>query len=153
MRKVAGRVSSVVQGQADVTSEMKVLLGLTVRKVEPTPVGPPAWYPSVAVMAAYLWTLRVFLRNGEDTGRARPAGVAGAYVWYCVSEAQPGPEAEWVFAGYYTKTTLDLNLPETTPGGATVWVSACWYSTRAANGPRSPSVAANIPGGSAAQSA
>jgi hypothetical protein len=139
-----------VQGTPTVTDEQKLLLGLTVRKAEPTPINPPTDSPRLDVVSTVARTVKVRLHDAANpTHRGRPGGVAGAAVFSYVGASAPTDPKEWKFEGNTAKTTFDVEFPDTVASGATVWLTAMWFNAKMQSGPGCSAVSANLPGGSA----
>ena len=146
IRHVAGQI----QGTMSVTAQQKQDLGLTVRDVEPTPIPPPANAPGIMIKSTFGTTVRIKLIDTTNpTRRGKPPGVDGASVFSYVGDEAPADPSVWKFEGSTTRTTVDIDFPNTIAPGSKVWLTAFWFNPRALSGPGCPPVSTNLPGGSA----
>ena len=144
----ARQFARIVQATPSVTPELKSELGLTVRDVEPTPVGPPTTAPLLTVVSASGRTVRMRLQDAASpTRRGRPEFTAGAAVFSFVGDVPPADLADWKFEGNTTRTTVDVAFPATVPNWSKVWLRARWFSPRLQDGPASAPVETALPGG------
>jgi hypothetical protein len=72
------------------------------------------------------------------------------FIYSFVGATPPSDPSEFKFEGTTTRTTFDVVFPSSLPGGAQVWLSACWANPRTQSGPSCPAVNAYLQGGSAA---
>ncbi len=136
-----------LQASPVMTDEKRGMLGIPIRDREPTPVPVPSEHPELTVVAVMSRTIRIKLRSTSSEGRGRPAGVAGATVYYAVGESFPQEIEGWMFKGNVSVTTFDLTIPVTVPGGSKVWLAAAWYNAKAQSGPACQPVETAIAGG------
>ena len=146
--KVNARLlAKVVEGQASVTNEMKVNLGLNVRAM-PVPIPPPTLAPGLDIVSVTGRSAKIRLHDAASTTkRGRPPGVAGASVFSFVGSSAPTDLTAWKFEGNTTRTVLDVAFSSTVAAGSTVWVTAFWYNPRAQRGPTCNPISTSIAGG------
>lgn len=137
MRVAARQIVGIIQATPSVTNAMKEDLRLTIRDVDPTPVGVPTTAPVGKLRGVYGRNTMVQFNNAEGDRRARPKGVTGAYIYTHVGPIAPADLADWMFRGGSSKTTVELKFDTDLPPGETVWVTACWYNGKAQAGPAS----------------
>jgi hypothetical protein len=143
-----------VQDNKSVTDANKELLNVRVRKVEPTPVPPPADKPGIVLLQASGRTLRVRLFDpATPTRRAKPFGVNGASVFSFVGLTPPVDITAWKFEGNTAKTTVNVTFPDTVANWSTVWLTAFWFNPRKQSGPATDPVSFALPGGGVSMAA
>jgi hypothetical protein len=129
---------------------MRSDLGLTVKDVEPTPIPPPAFAPSIIIESTTGNVVRIRMMDpANPTRRGKPDGVDGIAVFSFVGAAAPAEEGDWKFEGNTTRTTSDVMFPAATPAGSKVWFTAFYFNARKQSGPAATPAGTNIPGGSA----
>lgn len=141
-----------LQAWPQLTDAQRRELRITVADRTKTPLPPPTAMPQIELVQAVRHTVRLRVAN-PDGGRRRPAGTAGANVFYAVSDAAPASPGAWASAGLWTRGPFDVTFPLGTPAGATVWLSAAYYNPRGEYGPMADAVTTNLPGGQAARRA
>ena len=127
-------------------------LQIAVRDTSQTPVPPPTDKPLIELVTAVRYTVRTRVKSTATT-RRRPAGVAGAQVFYAVGPDIPLATEDWRSSGLWTRGTFDVTFPTDTPAGATVWITAAYYNGKGQYGPMADAVSTNLPGGQAARRA
>ena len=137
-----------IQARPQTTTAQRETLNITVPDRKPTPHPAPGEMPDVQIAFAVRHTIALRIRR-EDGGRGRPAGTTGANVYYAVGPAVPSTAGGWTHACQATRMGCQIELPASTPAGATVWVAANWYNGRGETGPLSDAVSTNLPGGQA----
>lgn len=137
----------IIQAWPSITDTKRSQLGITVPDTNPTPIPIPETSPRLEVVVVLGRQIKLKLRPSEGDGRARPAGVSGAYVYYTVGESYSEDIETWQFKGGQSKTTVTVNIPDTVPGGAKVWLTAQWFNRKAQTGPACPPVETRIAGG------
>jgi hypothetical protein len=151
VRVQARNIVSIIQGTAIVSDEMKIAVGITVRKTTRTPKPPPQSKPFIQLVKVDGRTATFELRQTRAK-RGRPADVAGATVFLSQpTAAGAAPRASgdgWQFATNTTKTTFDLTFPPSETGD-TYYVTAFWSNTRDESGPAADAVRVNLPAGEA----
>jgi hypothetical protein len=149
LKTSARLLASIIQGQASVTDQQKIDLGLTVRNA-PTPIPPPNKAPGITIVATTGNTVRIRLFDPTDAAvRGKPAGVDGASIFSFTGPSAPTTESAWNFEGVTSKTRLDITFPDTIAPGSQVWFTAFWFNGRKQDGPAATPVSTNIPGGAA----
>ena len=134
-----------VQSRPETTDAQRRALQITVADRTKSDNPPPSEMPQIEIVMAIRHTVRLRLRN-PDGGRRRPAGCAGAQVFYAVG-AMPGKPGDWMSAGLWTSREYDVMFPLDTPAGSPVWVSAAYYNRKGQYGPMADAVTCNLPGG------
>jgi hypothetical protein len=137
-------LAKVVQGTASVTDAQKATLGLNVRAT-PQPVPVPADPPQIDVVSVDSRTVNIRLHSATVAGkRKRPTGVKGAAVFSYVGATAPTDPTSYTFQGNTSLTNFAVTFPDTVMPGATVWITAMWFNTRAQSGPAAQPVQATI---------
>ncbi len=149
LRRSSQTLVRQIQARPETTDEQRRTLNITVPDRKPTPHPAPSEMPDVQLTMAIRHTIGLKIRR-EDGGRGRPAGDGpGANVYYAVSPTVPTTPSGWTHAGQATRMSHQIQLPESTPAGATVWIAANWYNGRGEVGPLSDAITTNLPGGQA----
>lgn len=138
---------AIIQAAPGTTDDMRRALDISIRDYEPTPVPVPETSPTLAVVAVMGRTVKVKLTAGPGEGRARPAGVKGATLYYAVGDDFPLEMTGWEFKGNTTLTTVDMTIPTAVPAGSKVWVTAAWVNSKLQAGPVCSPVATFISNG------
>jgi hypothetical protein len=149
LRQLAG----IVQKCPTVTDEQRVILGLPVRKTEPTPINPPTEMPVLEINERFGTVVQLKLHDGSGSRRGKPAGVAGASVFSFVGPTPPADVEGWKFEGSTSKTLFDVEFPVATAPGTVVFFTAFWCNAKFEAGPGCAPVSAIIAGGAMAQAA
>jgi hypothetical protein len=147
LKSIASDLAKVIDGTPSVTAEMKIDLGLNVRK-HPSPNPPPTVRPAITIVGVTGRTVTIKIRQtGESSRRGKPAGVLGASVYTFVGTNYPTDPMGWTFDGTTTKTTHKIVFADNVPNGAQIWVCAAWFNRKTETGPVSIPVTTNIQGG------
>src|SRR5690606_17532262 len=145
LRRVAGLISSRIQGMATVTDAQKIALGLTVRKPRVRRLPAPEHAPELMIEDAHRHRVAIRLIDRATGRRGRPADVAGATVFSYVGEK---PNADtlrgWDFETSTARTKLILHLDPALPPGTKVWLRAFWTNRRCERGPLCNPVATRV---------
>lgn len=136
-------LAKIVEGQATVTNEQKIDLGINVRK-SPSPIPAPDASPDIDIVSVTGRSVKIRLHNSDNTKRGKPAGVAGASVFSFIGEVPPSDTAAWKFEGNTTRTVVDVVFDPATQPGAKVWLTAFWFNPRAQSGPAANPVTTNV---------
>lgn len=146
MRASAINLAKIIYSTLTVTDQQLIDLGLLPRPTR-TPVGPPNVAPVVEVgtVVGRLVDIRVHAQGTERRGF--PFGAKGANVYSFVGPTAPDDPRAYHFEGMTTRGITQIQFPNTVPGGATVWLSACWVSNRGATSPASAPMSFAIQGG------
>jgi len=147
LKNQARLLVSIIQGQAGVSNEQKIDLGITVRR-EPAPIPAPSEAPDIDIVSVSGSTVRIKVHDSEVTRRGLPPGVAGVTYFSFVGEEAPTSESGWDFQGNSTRTIVDIDFPGAAPG-AKVWFTAFWRNPRDESGPAATPIGTNIAGGGA----
>jgi len=140
-------LASIIEGQANITNEQKIDLGLTVRKT-PSKNPPPTERPAVNIVSVTGRTVTIRIRDtAESSKRGKPAGVLGASVYSYVGTTYPTDPTAWSFDGTTTKTTHAIVFADSVANGAQIWVCATWFNRKTETGPISIPVTTNVQGG------
>ncbi|MGN6725531.1 MAG: hypothetical protein ACTHLZ_06410 [Tepidisphaeraceae bacterium] len=144
MRAAAGKLVSIIQGTPDVTDDMLVAAGLTVRSTARTKPDMPL-QPVVGVTRI----------NGRDAfieimkargSRGKPARVESATIMIATGDTCPMSMDGF---SYYTTTgdtKVTLSFPPSDTG-TTVWVTAFWTNTAKVSGPSCTPIPVQLPAG------
>ena len=143
---IARNVYATVASSPDVSDADKIRLGVHVADRRPTPSPVPSARPTVEVVGSYARTVLVRIHD-NGTGRGRPRGTTGAYVYTFVGEAYPTDPGLWAFDGKASRSTYEVEFPNSVPSGAQVWVCAAYTNQRGQTGPVSLPVTTNVQGG------
>jgi len=147
LKLMASDLAKFVDGTPSVTDEMKIDLGLAVRK-QPSPQPAPTERPAVNIVSVVGRTVTIRIRDtAESSKRGKPAGVLGASVYSYVGTTYPTDPTAWSFDGTTTKTTHAIVFPDTVANGAQIWVCATWFNRKTETGPISIPVTTNVQGG------
>ena len=85
------------------------------------------------------------LRDQEaPDNKGKPRSCAGAAIFACVGAEPPAESSQWVFCRNTTRTTVKVNFRDGFPAGTRVWFAACWFNTRAENGPQSFAISTHL---------
>jgi hypothetical protein len=125
-------VAAMIQANPDVTDAMRIDLGLPVRKT-PAPIPVPAQAPNLDVVSVTGRTITLKLHDGTDL-RAKPAGVAEAWIFSYVGDTAPEAQEAWHFEGAASRTNTQI-APAAATGGVRLWLRACWVNAKAQRGP------------------
>lgn len=123
-----------VQGSQNVTDQQRQDLGLPV-KVGPSPIPIPQVQPVMDIVSVVGRTVKVRLHQPATERRAKPKGVAGAYVFSFIGTTPPTDPSGFDFEGASTRGTFDVTFPASVAPGTQVWLTAAWYNPRNQLGP------------------
>ena len=137
-----------IQGFPGTTNDMRRDLQITVRDVEPSPIGRPETAPELSVVSVSGRVLDLRLREPGATRRGKPAGVRGAWLYTFVGNEAPTDFAQMKFEGATTRTDPQVVVDADVPAGSKVFVSACWVNPTDQPGPACMPVATWTNGGS-----
>lgn len=121
-----------IQSSLAVSNENKVLIGVHIRKTEPTPIPPPALAPLVTLTTVVGRVARYKLADATaPTSRRKPLNAEGATIFSFVGPTPPATdEAGWRNEGQTGKTTFAVEFPSTVVPGACCWITVVWYNRR-----------------------
>lgn len=116
-----------------VDDEDKVAVGVTVRKLVPTPIPTPTAVPQVSFVGAVplVTTLKVVNAATPDS-KAKPFGSIGVQVFASVGTVAATDPGQLKFVGVFTKIPLSLSFTSLEQGK--VCTVAARYSTRGGSG-------------------
>ncbi len=144
----ARELAGIVRENPNVTDTQKSNLGLNVPNPEPSPVPVPEYPPVMYVERTFGRTVRIRLRDMENTDRrGKPDGVIGATVLYYVGATVPDDVTAWSFYCNDGRTIVDVTIPTSVPEGSKVWITAFWFNTRKESGPAASPIYTNVVGG------
>jgi hypothetical protein len=130
-------LARIIRANPNVDATMRKNLGLSVGDGERRAVAPvPASPPDVFVRGVMGRTVTVQLsdRDAPDN-KGKPRSCAGAAVFAYVGDEPPTHASQWVFRANTTRAVTRITFEENLPPGTKVWIAACWFNTRAVNGP------------------
>lgn len=133
VRKLVG----IIQKNPAVTNQQRLALGITIPK-QRAPVPPPAVTPTVDVVSVSGRTVRLTVHDGTDL-RAKPDGVAEAWIYSAIGENAPEAEEAWRLIGIATRNRKSVRIVEAT-AGQKVWLRARWANAKAQAGPMGAAV-------------
>jgi len=143
LKALARRLVKLINGQADVSDQQRIELGLSVRS-RPKRATVPDEAPILKIRAVQ--GNRATVSLSSETHRAKPPGVIGATLFRFVGDQPPASMDAWQFAGNFGRSTITCIFPTSVPGGALVWLRACWLNSRLQNGPFSAIQSAHLQG-------
>ncbi|MDB5321550.1 MAG: hypothetical protein JWN40_3181 [Phycisphaerales bacterium] len=114
------------------TNENKTLIGVHVRKTEPTPVPPPALAPLVTLTTVTGRVARYKLADAQfPTSRRKPLNAEGATILSFVgANPPPANSSGWKIEGQTGRMTVTVQFPNTVTPGTACWVTVMWYNRR-----------------------
>jgi hypothetical protein len=146
--KYARELYTTIQADNAVTDANKVLLGIHIRKTEPSRVPPPTERPGMEVVSVVARTVEVRIWDtASSTKRGKPANAVSAFVYTFAGATYPTDPTLWQFNGPATKSTYEIVFPDTIANGAQVWVCAAWVNRKGETGPVSVPVTTFVQGG------
>jgi len=152
LKTSARLLSNIVEGQATVTDAQKIALGINVRQSpSPTPIPTTSPVIQVASVSGFLITLRLRASAGSKA-RGKPTGVIGASIFSFIGDVAPTDLSQWTFQGNTGKTQVNVDIPNTTAKGATVWFTAFWFNGAKYSGPMTAPISTTVQGGSVSMS-
>lgn len=138
-----------------VSAGNKELLGVVVRKTEPSVVPPPGLAPVVTIKSVMGRVVRGNLRDATtESSRRRPINAKGATILIAYGATPPasgGPG--WSVAGQTGKTQFVVEFPASVQPGTPCYIVAVWYSDRGAYSPASDPITTYLQIGPAAEAA
>jgi len=138
----ARSLAALVQAFPTITPTQLEDLGLTVRKVTPTPIGPPTTKPIITPLSST--GANVMFRFSDETtpdSRSRPFGTIGMEMFVKVGTTPPAGISDCDFLGIYTKNTSGPGSRECVAPfsggdvGKTAYFLARWFNKRGEPGP------------------
>lgn len=140
IRGLVGRI----QANAAVSDADRAALGVTVPDRTPTPVAPPATWPSAWVESGQRLRQVLHFRDAQTpTRRAKPKGVRGAEVWVKIGGPPPAGPSELSYLGLATRTPHLVEFAEA-DGGKAAHYMLRWQNSRGEPGPWSETATATI---------
>lgn len=148
------KLVDIIQVFPGTTNRMRSEINITIRSRMRTPIPPPAGKPNLTLKGVHGHTVYLSLRDSLDPDRrAKPDGVAGAYIITFIGDDPPQDFAAWTGVTTVTKTTGSVSVPVTSPPLSRVWIAAAWMNAKGQTGPFSTAVSTNLRGGVAAAAA
>ncbi len=145
MREQARNIVYTVRGNAALTSDQLLQLGISVPKTTRTPSPVPATSPVIKVLKTEGRLVTIELSQTKSR-RGKPAKVAGATIFTFVGPVAPQGADGWKFVENTTRTTVELPFPPSSTGD-TIWITAFWSNSRDESGPAALPVSTNLPAG------
>ena len=143
VRELAG----LVRSRRSVTPEMLIILGFKVTERK-RKINAPGSAPFMHVVPSGPNSVRVILMDKEaTTNRGKPAGVAGASIYFHLGDNAPADIVDWQFHGNQTRVDFEITLPGPIAYGQQVWITAAWFNPRAQNGPLATPTPTRVIGG------
>lgn len=126
-----------------VSNDLKINLGLHVRDTAPTPVPPPATYPTLTILEPMRGVQDLRARDSSSPDRrSKPAGAAGMLLFRAVGTAAVTDPSGAAFLAFAGKTDLAFNFASADNGKVATYF-ARWTNSKGEVGPWSP--AASMP--------
>lgn len=118
-----------------ISNTLKTTIGVTVRKVTPTPIGAPTTSPLLAIIAAtpLQFTMRASDQNSPDL-RAKPFGVKSLELRVEPSAVAITDPSLISYYGLFSKQPMAVNF-SSGDAGKTAYIAARWVSTTGLVGP------------------
>ena len=129
MRNYAMLLTKIMYLKPTVSDEQLIGLGLSPRQGR-SPATIPETSPRIAVVSVIGRTVKLRVTEAGSTSRGMPYGAAGANIFSFVGTTPPTDARDYRFEKMTTRATIDLQFDNSIASGATVWLSACWVSTR-----------------------
>ncbi len=129
------QLAMAVTNHAGITNSQRQAFGLTVRSDGRTPVPPPSTSPALDIESVQGWTVNIRLHNTEVSGRSKPLGVTGAFVYTYVGETAPTDITAWHMEGTTSRTISKVVFPGSLEPGTKVWITAAWVNPTLQTGP------------------
>ncbi|MDR2628174.1 MAG: hypothetical protein LBC40_09100 [Dysgonamonadaceae bacterium] len=105
---------------------------------------PPETYPDFDIDSSVIRRLKVAFRDQGSTSRAKPHGVHGAEIRWCILDAPPKDISDLRNSSFDTHSPFTLEFSEV-DRGKTVYFCLRWESTTGEKGPWSEIISAIIP--------
>lgn len=133
----ARELYAFVQASQAVTDADKVLIGVTVRDAQPTPVPPPSLSPMLTLLSVTGRVARYKVADRQfPASRRKPLNAEGVTIMSYVGATPPASDDPgWKLEGQTGKTTFLVQFPNDVAPGTACWVTALWYSRRGAYSP------------------
>jgi hypothetical protein len=136
-----------VQVNPAVTEANKVLIGVHIKKTNPSPKPAPIARPGMDVVSVFGRTITLNIHDSaSSTKRAKAPNTTQAFVYTFVGTSYPSDPSLWQFNGFATTNKHEITLPDSVPAGAQIWICAAWANQRGI-GPTSLPISTNIQGG------
>jgi hypothetical protein len=132
-RKLAQQINRAIS----VSDEQRQELGLTIRKIEPTPVPVPSEPPVITVRSVTGRRVSLEIGQLDVKSRAKPFGVVQATLFTFVGAVPPVELTGWAYYGPATKPRVTVAFDADVTPGTRVWFTATWQNTRGESGPAS----------------
>jgi hypothetical protein len=127
----ARAIYGAVQINPAVSDADKILLGVHVKDVEPSPSTLPAVPPTLTIASVVGRTVNVVLRDPTfPDRRALPIGATGAFVMTHLGETAPTNPFSYSLQGATGRTSATVILPNDVAPGTKIWLSAVWLGKR-----------------------
>jgi hypothetical protein len=110
------------------------------RKLSPIPTS----YPSCNINSSVIRILTVYFRDRDSLSLAKPKGVRGAAIRWCILNEPPTDISLLTNSSFASRSPFTLKFEES-QRGKTVWFCLCWENTRGEQGPWGEIVSAVIP--------
>jgi hypothetical protein len=139
----AAAVVAIVDTDLDVNNDQRIALGLQPRRTRQR-WQTPEEAPIVQVTGRDEATVSIRLKQLSG-GRAKPAEVSGATLFYFVGSEPAKELSAWTFQNV-TRTTADIHFPSDLAAGTPVWITARWFN-RTGAGPLARPIGTVLAGG------
>jgi hypothetical protein len=119
-------------------------MGLPIYKTTRTPVQKPTDIPEFWIDSSIIRWLKVFFRVQGSKSYAKPSGVRGAEIRWCILDHPPVSIDELIHSDFDTRTPFALEFDESDRGKC-VYFCIRWENTKGEKGPWSEIVMAIVP--------
>ena len=143
LMRAASDMSKIISTDPSVTAEMRMDLGLSVRKKRELAKAPTE-APALSATQTGGRTVRVKIMRADSARRAMPEGVGCAYVFTHVGDQTPTDLKLWDFRGQVRGRETELRFSNDIPPGTRVWITAQWVSRLGEVGPAARSVGTTL---------
>jgi hypothetical protein len=152
---VARELYAQIQNSLTVSDNNKLLMGVVIRKKQPTPMPPPALAP-LLVLLSVTGTVGRYKASDASVqhGRRRPANAKGITILSFVGPSAPAANNPgWVLQGQQGRNIFEVDFGNEVPAGVGCWVTCMWYSPRGEYSPAAKPVQVYLPVGPVVETA
>jgi hypothetical protein len=130
--------------QSALTNQDRETLGIKPKGGKGSPAPKPTSKPIADVDRSKRLEHTIHFYDSELSGTAKPDGVHGCQIWYCIGE-EPKTIDDLKYLATDTKSPYVHHF-DIADAGKTVWYWLRWENTRNETGPWSDAISATIPG-------
>jgi len=143
---VQGRaIGRDAQAAPTMTNALRQQMGITVRDLEPTPIGAPTDVPIGEVDTSKRLQQTVSFWHQDESGakRGKPEGATGVEAYLKLGGSPPGDLSECVFVGTFTKSPFIKEFSAADANQVAHWILR-WVNAKAQAGPLSETLSATV---------